>query len=138
MKGTIQKFFTSEKVLLASRLILGSIFIAASIGKLQHSGEFTTLVASYNILPYSLAVIYGYIVPWLELLIGSLLILGLLTRFVSAVSIPLIISFIIASSHKLLAGAGGGCGCFGDVMPLTLTQSLNLDALITFFTPPGF
>jgi len=136
MKGKIQKFFASEKLLLASRLILGSIFIAASIGKLQHPGEFTTLVASYNILPYSLAEVYGYIVPWLELLIGSLLILGLLTRFASALSLPLIISFLIASSSKLLSGAGGGCGCFGDVMPLTLTQSLNLDALMLLLAIP--
>ena len=136
MKGKVQKFFASEKLLLASRLLLGSIFIAASIGKLQHPGEFTTLVASYNILPYSLAMIYGYLVPWVELIIGSLLILGLLTRFASALSIPLIISFLIASSSKLLSGAGGGCGCFGDVMPLTLIQSLNLDALMLLLTIP--
>ncbi|MGB2827302.1 MAG: MauE/DoxX family redox-associated membrane protein, partial [Dehalococcoidales bacterium] len=136
MKGKVQEFFTHEKVLLASRLLLGSIFIAASIGKLQHPGEFTTLVASYNILPYSLAAIYGYLVPWVEFIIGSLLILGLLTRFASALSIPIIISFIIASSHRLLIGAGGGCGCFGGVMPLTLTQSLNLDALMLLLTIP--
>ncbi|MFC2006929.1 thrombospondin type 3 repeat-containing protein, partial [Chloroflexota bacterium] len=136
MKGKIQKLFTSEKVLLASRLILGSIFIAASIGKLQHPEEFTTLVASYNILPYALAEIYGYVVPWVELIIATFLILGLFTRFASALSIPMIISFIIASSHKLLIGAGGGCGCFGNVMPLTLTQSLNLDALMLLMTIP--
>ncbi|MFC1864997.1 thrombospondin type 3 repeat-containing protein [Chloroflexota bacterium] len=136
MKDKIQKIFTSEKVLLASRLILGSIFIAASIGKLQHPGEFTTLVASYNILPYALAAIYGYLVPWVELIIGAFLILGLFTRIASALSIPIVISFIIASSHKLLIGAGGGCGCFGDVMPLTMTQSLNLDALMLLATIP--
>ena len=107
MNGKIQKFFTSEKLLLASRLLLGSIFVAASIGKLQHPGEFTTLVASYNILPYSLAAIYGYLVPWVELIIGAFLILGILTRFASALSIPLIVSFLIASSHRLLIGAGG-------------------------------
>ncbi|MFC2072592.1 MauE/DoxX family redox-associated membrane protein [Chloroflexota bacterium] len=113
-------------MLVASRLMLGSIFIAASIGKLSHPDEFVTLVASYNILPYSLAAIYGYLVPWL----------GLFTRLASALRIPIIISFIIASSHKLLIGAGGECGCFGDVMPLTLTQSLNLDALMLLLTIP--
>ena len=136
MKSTIRQFFTSEKVLVASRLILGGIFIAVSMGKISHPDEFVTLVASYNILPYSLAEVYGYLVPWLELLIGSCLILGLFTRFVSALSIPIIISFIIASSYKLLTSAGGSCGCFGDVMPLTIYQSLNLDALMLLLTIP--
>jgi len=39
MRVKVQKFFTGEKVLLASRLILGSIFIAAIIGKLQHQSK---------------------------------------------------------------------------------------------------
>jgi len=134
MKDKVEQFLTDEKVLLASRLILGSIFIAASIGKLQHLNVFVNLVASYNILPYSLAEVYGFLVPWLELLIGSLLILGLFTRFASALSIPIIISFIIASSHKLLIGAEGGCGCFGEVMPLTTSQALYMDAVMLLLT----
>ncbi|MFC2003757.1 thioredoxin domain-containing protein, partial [Chloroflexota bacterium] len=108
----------------------------ASVGKLSHPDEFVTLVASYNILPYGFATVYGYLVPWLELFFGIFLILGLFTRFVSALSIPLIISFIIASSYKLLTSEGGSCGCFGGVMPLTLPQSLNLDALMLLLTIP--
>ncbi len=136
MKGTLQRFLTDEKLLFAFRIILGSIFIAASVGKLQHPDQFVTLVASYNILPYSLALIYGYLVPWVELALGAFLILGIFTRFASALSVPLVLSFVIASSHKLLIGAGGECGCFGDVMPLTLTQSLNLDGLMLLLAFP--
>ena len=136
VRGRIKAIFTGEKVLLASRIILGSIFIAASVGKLFNPDQFTTLVASYNILPYGLSTVYGYLVPWIELFIGTFLILGLFTRFVSALSIPIIISFIIANSFKLLIGAGGSCGCFGDVIPLTLPQSLNIDALMLLLTIP--
>ena len=136
MKGKIANILNSETVLLAFRAILGSIFIAASISKLAHPDEFVTLVISYNILPYTLAELYGYLVPWLELLIGLFFILGLFTRFVSALSIPIILSFVIASSYKLLTSAGGNCGCFGGAMPLTIEQSLTLDALMLLLTIP--
>ena len=131
-----RKLLTDERLMLASRFLLGSIFIAASIGKLQHPAAFVTLVTSYNVLPYELAAIYGLLAPWLELIIGSLLILGLFTRFASGLSVPLIISFIIASSHKLLVGAAGECGCFGAVMPLSLSQSLYMDALMLLVAVP--
>jgi len=136
MRGRTKELFTNEKVLLAFRIILGSIFIAASVGKLSNLDQFATLVASYNILPHGLSTVYGYLMPWLELFIGSFLILGIFTRFASALSIPIIISFVIANSYQLLIGAGGSCGCFGDVIPLTLSQSLNLDALMLLFTVP--
>ena len=59
----LKNIFTGQKVLFASRIILGSIFIAASVGKLSHPEEFVTLVTSYNVLPYGLATVYGYLVP---------------------------------------------------------------------------
>ena len=46
VRGSIKTVFTGEKVLLASRVVLGSIFIAASVGKLLHPEEFATLVTT--------------------------------------------------------------------------------------------
>lgn len=127
MKGGIQKFFTGEKVLFASRLLLGSIFIAASLGKISDPDSFVKLVTSYHILPQSLAQLYGMFLPWLEFTIGSLLILGVFSRLASSISLALTASFIVANSCGLICGTGVSCGCFGETMPLSHTQSLLLD-----------
>jgi subtilase family serine protease/thiol-disulfide isomerase/thioredoxin/uncharacterized membrane protein YphA (DoxX/SURF4 family) len=130
MKSKITGVVSHQWVWLASRVLLGGIFIGASISKLQNPSSFTYLVMSYDILPYPLAAVYGSLVPWLELFIGVSLVLGLFVKFVSAISIPLVTSFIIASSYKLLLGTQTGCGCFGTVLPLSLAQSLTINGFM--------
>jgi len=130
MKTRVQDIIQNRWLLLGSRLVLGGIFIAASITKLQDQSGFIDDVVRYGILPDILAQLYGIIVPWLELFIGCALVLGVFSRLASAVSIPLIISFIVASSYRLVNPAGGGCGCFGEVITLSYPVSLTLDAVM--------
>jgi uncharacterized membrane protein YphA (DoxX/SURF4 family)/thiol-disulfide isomerase/thioredoxin len=130
MKTRVQEIVQNRWLLLGSRLVLGGIFIAASITKLQDQSGFIDDVVRYGILPDILAQLYGIIVPWLELFIGCSLVLGIFSRLASAVSIPLIISFIVASSYRLVNPAGGGCGCFGEVITLSYPVSLTLDAVM--------
>jgi uncharacterized membrane protein YphA (DoxX/SURF4 family)/thiol-disulfide isomerase/thioredoxin len=130
MRSRIQDVVQNRWLLLGSRLVLGGIFIAASITKLQDQSGFVDDVVRYGILPDILAQLYGIIVPWLELLIGCSLILGIFSRLASAVSIPLIISFIVASSYRLVNPVEGGCGCFGEVITLSYPVSLTLDAVM--------
>jgi uncharacterized membrane protein YphA (DoxX/SURF4 family)/thiol-disulfide isomerase/thioredoxin len=130
MKTRIQDIIQNRWLLLGSRLVLGGIFIAASITKLQDQSGFIDDVVRYGILPDILAHLYGIIVPWLELFIGCSLVLGIFSRLASAVSIPLIVSFVVASSYRLVNPAGGGCGCFGEVITLSYPVSLTLDAVM--------
>ena len=89
------------------RLILGGLFISASIGKITNLSEFAGLVVSYNILPQSLALIYGYVVPWVEFCIGCLLVLGLFSRLVSSISLALAFSFIVANIYSFFSCGRG-------------------------------
>jgi len=130
MKTRVQEIIQNRWLLLGSRLVLGGIFIAASITKLQDQSGFVDDVVRYGILPDILAQLYGIIVPWLELFIGCSLILGIFSRLSSAVSIPLIISFAVASSYRLVNSAEGSCGCFGEVIILSYPVSLTLDAVM--------
>jgi alpha-tubulin suppressor-like RCC1 family protein/uncharacterized protein YkwD/thiol-disulfide isomerase/thioredoxin/plastocyanin/uncharacterized membrane protein YphA (DoxX/SURF4 family) len=125
--------FNNPWLILTWRLLLGVIFIAAAITKFPHQLEFAGIVSSYNILPHGLAELYGSTLPWIELAVGCLLVLGLLSRLASGISIALILSFISASVYAIFWGAGsvnGSCGCFGEVMPLSHTGSLVLNALM--------
>ena len=132
MRDRIEEIINNRWLLFALRLVLGGIFIAASVSKLQHQAEFVATVSGYGLLPATLAQFYGFAVPWVELFIGCSLILGIFSRFVSAVSILLIISFVVASAYRLFNPAGGGCGCFGELFALSYPASLSLDAVMLF------
>jgi uncharacterized membrane protein YphA (DoxX/SURF4 family)/thiol-disulfide isomerase/thioredoxin len=136
MKDKIQQLLSHQKVLLASRLLLGSIFIAASLGKVANPDDFVKLVTSYNILPAGLAQLFGMFLPWVELIIGSFLILGVFSRLASGIGMALTASFIVANFCSLLCGSEASCGCFGQAMPLSHTQSLLLDGAMLLMAAP--
>ena len=114
----------------ALRLILGVIFIVASISKIQDIAKFVSVVTSYGILPDSLAHLYGYAAPWVELFVGCALILGVFVRFSAALLIPLTLSFMVASSYALVNAVGGNCGCFGKFFTLSHPIALTIDVLM--------
>ena len=63
-------------ITLALRLVLGGIFIYASLDKIVHPRAFAEIIYNYQILPGSLINLSAVILPWLELFLGLLLISG--------------------------------------------------------------
>ena len=61
-------------IILAARLILGGVFVFASIDKILHPAAFAEAVYNYQILPDNLINLTAIVLPWLELVLGSLLI----------------------------------------------------------------
>ncbi|MDY6833606.1 MAG: thioredoxin domain-containing protein [Chloroflexota bacterium] len=122
---------TKQWILLVLRIALGIIFIISSLSKLSDPIVFVDVVVGYDLLPEGLARAYGYILPWTELLVGIMLVAGLFTRIAASVSVVLAVSFIIANIYALTrpdAGCGENyCGCFGEALPMSSTQSLILD-----------
>ncbi|HEX9897446.1 MAG TPA: MauE/DoxX family redox-associated membrane protein [Dehalococcoidales bacterium] len=117
-------------VVLGFRVILGGIFLAASISKILDMNGFVNTVVGYELIPRTLAEIYGWIVPWVELFIGWSLVLGVLPRLSAAISIPLVISFAIASSYALEKFPDSICGCFGNFIALSHPVSLTIDGIM--------
>ena len=130
MKARLKEIIDNRWLIFALRVVLGGIFIAASIGKLQNHAEFINTVTGYAILPDSLAQVYGLVLPWVELFIGCTLVLGVFSRFASILSIPVIISFIIASTYNLFHSLGESCGCFGPLIQLSHPVALAIDAVM--------
>jgi thiol-disulfide isomerase/thioredoxin/PKD repeat protein len=123
----------NQRFLFIIRILLGGTFIISAVFKLPHQSEFVQIVISYGVLPYSLAEFYAIALPWLELIIGWMLVLGVLTRLSSLISLLMIVSFIVAGSFALLgisAGNGDLCGCFGEALPMSHVQSLTIDAIM--------
>lgn len=94
----------------------GFVFLLAGLGKLPEKVHFIDQVAAYHVLPYPLAYILGTILPWLELVLGLLLILGLFPRLVAGLALPLIVSFMVANGLSLYRGEIVCHSCFGEIV----------------------
>jgi len=127
MKNRIEQLLDNRWLLLGSRVLLGGVFLAASISKIQFQDDFITVCISYAVIPDNLARIYGMIVPWVELFIGTSLILGVFVRFSAVISILLTISFVIANTVALFNPVDSGCGCFGQLIILSHSTSIIMD-----------
>lgn len=130
MKARVKEIIASVWLTHILRLALGGIFVAASVGKLQYRALFTDTVIGYDILPHSLAEFYGTVLPWAELFIGCCLVLGVFSIFASAISLPLIVSFIVASVYGLVRPVGDTCSCFGELVSLSHSQAIALDVVM--------
>lgn len=94
------------------RIALAGIFIVAAYGKLLHTGALVATVENYNILPLPLARYFAYTLPWIEIIAGIMLLIGLGTRGSALALGLLLVSFIIAIAVNLHRGVSMACGCF--------------------------
>ena len=96
----------------AARLVLGMVFIYASIGKIRHPAAFAQALYNYQILPDALINIVALALPWLELLIGLLLATGIWMPGAVLLSTGLLVIFMGSMGLDLARGLNMACGCF--------------------------
>lgn len=97
---------------LLSRLLLGAVFLAAGAGKLFHPGEFAGIIRNYQILPDMLVNGAAIVLPWLEMLVGVLILCGWWLPGSVSIANLLLIVFLIALGSAAARGIDIDCGCF--------------------------
>ena len=107
----MKKYFKGPLVILC-RLVLGGVFIYASLDKIAHPAEFAKAIGNYHVLPFGLENLLALFLPWLELLTGILLIAGIMVDGATILIISMNIVFIFAISQALARGISIECGCF--------------------------
>ena len=97
------------------RLIIGTIFIIAAIPKIMEPQDFAWSIALYQMLHYKYVHLLAVILPWIELICGIALILGLRTRGAAVVISGLLVMFICAIGFAIVNKIEmSGCGCFSQ------------------------
>lgn len=100
-------------LVLVLRLVLGAIFIVAGAGKIGHATDFAAQIAGFRILPEPAIAPLALMLPFLELLLGGYLIVGLFTRAAAWIAAALLLTFDAAIASAVVRGMSVSCGCFG-------------------------
>ena len=96
-----------------ARLILGGVWLYAGAIKLPEPARSVDAVRAYEVLPADLVAPVGQLLPVVEVVIGAMLVLGLLTRGAATISAVLLAVFIAGIISVWVRGIEIDCGCFG-------------------------
>ena len=140
-----------RSVVLGSSLFLGLTLLVSGSGKLPGQAEFIDALLQSFWTP-QVAYFIGYCLPWLEVVLGVLLLFGVFPRIAAGLSLPLTAGFMANNSWALSQGIEQFPQCaqcfgiweewLGSISPL---QALCLDVvlfclalIILLFHPGGF
>ncbi len=114
----LQTLLNNKYLVIICRVVVGGIFILAGASKLvEPIAEFIAIGRSWDIIPDPLLTWYMTLLPWVELIFGIMLIVGIFTRVSAWVIFLCLLSFIIAISINMVRGRTlQDCGCFGSAL----------------------
>jgi putative oxidoreductase len=111
----IKAFWQNPYTAVVFRLLLGVSFIVASMSKIPYPAEFSENVVGFQMVPFWGVNLWALVMPWIELITGLFLILGIRTRAASSIIGGLLVLFIVGLTINLMKGTPINCGCFESV-----------------------
>lgn len=100
-------------VTLLTRVLIGGYVLLSAVPKLADPLAFATSIGHYNILPEMMVHGFALIVPWLEVLLGTAMVLGFRLRVSAGLTGALIAVFTVAVAWAVVNNLTIDCGCFG-------------------------
>lgn len=132
-----------KHLVLLARLVIGGLFIYASIYKVLNPADFAVSVRNYTILPVEWTNFVAITLPWVELGSGLFLVMGVFTRPSALLTTGMMAVFLAALVYAYYTGLDIDCGCFasssqssGKIGPLHLIRDTALfltSAFVLFF-----
>jgi len=103
----------SEWLTVRVQFVLAAFFVLAGIAKIADPPGFAHEIHNYGLVPGKLVNVMALILPWLEVITGVGLFLGIARRSAARILGILLIVFIIALGINLARKKPVDCGCFG-------------------------
>jgi uncharacterized membrane protein YphA (DoxX/SURF4 family) len=96
-----------------ARLVVGTVWIVAGALKVSNMDASTRAVRNFQVLPEAIVPFVGHLLPLLEIVVGSLLIIGFAIPVTASLSALMQLAFIIGIAQAWARGFQLDCGCFG-------------------------
>lgn len=97
----------------AARLVLAGVLLYAGGAKVTDLAGSVRAVNAYQLMPYGIAQVLGSALPFVEIVVGLLLLAGLATRLAAAATGALMAAFTAGIASAWARGLRIDCGCFG-------------------------
>jgi uncharacterized membrane protein YphA (DoxX/SURF4 family) len=96
-----------------ARFGLAAVWLVSGLLKAVDPDQTYIAVRAYDVLPDAGVEVVAALLPWVELALGLLLLAGVGTRLVAALSAALLLVFVAGVSQAWARGLAIDCGCFG-------------------------
>lgn len=109
----MKKILDLEIIKLAIRIIPALIFIFFAVAKIENPAEFANEIGNYKLFPIFSINLIAIILPWVELILGFMLLAGIKIRSTAFFTGILLLGFILAIAGAMAQGLDISCGCSG-------------------------
>jgi uncharacterized membrane protein YphA (DoxX/SURF4 family) len=117
--------------------VLAAVFVVAGIAKIADPPQFAHEVHNYALLPESAVNALALLLPWIEVIAGVFLFLGVWRRAAAGILGVSLLVFIVALSINLARGRAVDCGCFGGAHAPRTTAERLLDMKLAIVRDVG-
>ncbi len=124
----LKSFEKKGEFIFVLRLILGGFFLITSFSKVADIERYSVnAVLNFGILPEDFARFFGWVLPFLEMLCGFGLLLGVLVRLSAFGIASMTLIFFVTKVILLAQGRNIECGCFGAIVSTAISMTVYLD-----------
>lgn len=121
------------------RILIGSVFLVSGLGKLLGPYQnFLYVIQAYELLPSWAEVLTAQVFPWIELIVGVFVLLGLWIPWSLRGALVLFCIFVVVVGQALIRNLPlENCGCFGEwihLKPQTVIIMDSLSLLLVFLS----
>jgi putative oxidoreductase len=128
------KMIRNKYIIIAFRLVVGGVFTWAGVSKIIDPLGFAQSIANYRVFPQVISFFLALVLPWIEIICGVFLILGIF-RSASALFLSgLLAVFLVLTIVTIIRGIDIDCGCFGNLSRKVDYELILMDSVLLFFS----
>lgn len=130
----LRKMIRNKYILITFRLVVGGMFIWAGVSKIIDPLGFAQNIANYRVFPEGISFFLALALPWIEVICGVLLILGIFCSASALLLSGFLAVFLVLSTVTILRGIDIDCGCFGSLSGKVDYKLILMDGVLLFFS----
>ena len=112
------------------RIVIGMVLIAAGLAKIGNLGAFSREIENFNVLPIGSENLFAIVTPWIELIAGLSLVLGIRARSGAWFAVALMTIFTVGVLQAMARGLDISCGCFGTATVMKVGSRKLIENLV--------
>ncbi len=102
-----------DALVFACRLAIGVLLMVAGALKVGHAPALAAAIAGFRLLPATVVGPLALGLPFLELMLGLYLVVGLFTRFAATIACVQFLVYAAVVASAVIRHIHADCGCFG-------------------------